>query len=194
MPTAATLIACTQTGDARMPSTRPSSGFVRKCETILISDENGYLHMVGVEDAQLRPAVVIRPEHAADYLAHMDIRVDDVMTAIDAGDLAARNIDNHHPVTAAGLSRWIQVVGRLRAQLAMSNNWYGENPKNRPVSYHTKKSYTLSTVGGTDATGVIDHPTGPKAANKKGTATAEAVTGTLALIAVDALLPDLGSL
>jgi hypothetical protein len=96
-------------------------------------------------------------------------------------------------VTGAGLSRWIQVVGVLREQLASSKNWCGDNPKNRPISRHTNKPYTLSTIGGTDATGMIDHPTGPKAANKKGVATAEAVTGTLALIAVDELLPDFGS-
>lgn len=132
---------------------------------------------------------VIRPEDAAAYLEQMDVALADVMIAIEAGEIAAGNIDEHHPVTGAGLSRWIHVVGSLRARLASSKNWRGDNPKNRPVSKHTTKSYTLSTVGGTDATGVIEHPTGPKAARKKGAATAEAVTGTLALIEVDKLLP-----
>ncbi|MFL0293714.1 hypothetical protein ACJH6J_22055 [Mycobacterium sp. SMC-18] len=132
---------------------------------------------------------VIRPEDAAAYLEQMDIRVADVAAAIEAGDIAAGDIGDHHPITGAGLTRWIQVVGALRERLASGRNWRGDNPRNRPISRHTGKSYTLSTVGGTDATGILDHPTGPLAARKKGRATAEAVTGTLTLIAVDKLLP-----
>ncbi|MEU9808567.1 hypothetical protein [Mycobacterium sp. NPDC050853] len=135
-----------------------------------------------------RRATVIRPEDAPSYLARMDITADVIHDAIEAGDIAAGNITEHHPITGAGLSRWIHVVGSLRGELAASNSWRGDNPRNRPISRHTDKPYTLSTVGGTDATGVIDHSTGPKAARKKGSATEEAVNGTLALIEVDKLL------
>ncbi|WP_131807605.1 hypothetical protein [Mycolicibacterium wolinskyi] len=120
----------------------------------------------------------------------MDIDVGDVHAAIEAGDIGARSIGEHHPITGAGLTRWIQVVGMLRRRLASGRNWRGDNPRNRPISRHTSKPYTLSTVGGTDATGIVDHARGPLAANKKGRATAEAVTGTLTLIEVDKLLPQ----
>jgi hypothetical protein len=133
---------------------------------------------------------VIRPERAEAYLRQMDIQARDVFDAIDAGDLAARNIGRHHPVTGAGLTRWIQVVGTFRKRLVETHNWQGDNPKNRPISRHIRKPFTVSMVGGTDATGVIDHPFGPLAANKKGAATAEAVTGTLTLIEVDKLFPS----
>lgn len=132
---------------------------------------------------------VIRPEDSGAYLQQMDIKVRDVRDAIEAGDVAAREIGAHHPITGAGLTRWIQVVGMLRRRLASGRDWLGDNPRNRPISRHTSKSYTLSTVGGTDATGIVDHLDGPLAANKKGRATAEAVTGTLTLIEVDKLLP-----
>ncbi|WP_457125751.1 hypothetical protein [Mycobacteroides abscessus] len=138
--------------------------------------------------ASPRRATVVRPEDAEAYLAQMDISARLIHDAIEAGDIAAGNINEHHPITGAGLSRWIQVVGSLRGELAVSNCWRGDNPQNRPISRHTNKPYTLSTVGGTEATGIVDHPAGPKAARRKGPATEEAVNGTRALIEVKDLL------
>ncbi|SKZ39464.1 Uncharacterised protein [Mycobacteroides abscessus subsp. massiliense] len=135
-------------------------------------------------DADPGPTTIIGPERAEQYLAQMDIAVADVLQAIEAGDIAAGNITDHHPVTAAGLVRWIQLVGVLRRLFAESRIWHRDNPKNRPITRHLKKRYTLSTVGGTEPTGLIDHPSGPRAARKKGSATREAVTSTLALIEV----------
>ncbi|SKF15008.1 Uncharacterised protein [Mycobacteroides abscessus subsp. abscessus] len=133
------------------------------------------------------PTTIIGPQDAQQYLAQMDIAVTDVLEALEAGDVAAGNIGGHHPVTAAGLVRWIQLVGVLRELFAGRNIWHGDNPKNRPITRHLKKSYTLSTVGGTEPTGQLDHPSGPRAARKKGSATKEAVTRTLALIEVHKL-------
>jgi len=129
---------------------------------------------------------VIQPEDAEAYLRRMDIDVDEVFSAIEAGEIAAGNITLHHPVTAAGLTRWIQVVGRLREQLSR-RGWQKDDPRGRPVSDHPKMPYGLSTVGGTDATGIADHPSGPLAARKKGIATAEAVTNQLPLITIEVL-------
>lgn len=121
----------------------------------------------------------------------MDISVSDILAAIDNGETAAGNITNFHPVTGAGLVRWIEVVGRLREGLSEHGPWTESNPSNRPVSKHTKYGYSLSPIGGNEATGIIDHPSGPLAARKKGVATAEAVTaGLAALIEVETLRPN----
>lgn len=131
--------------------------------------------------------LIVGPGDAADYLAKMDIQISDINKAIAAGELAAGNITTFHPVTAAGLSRWINLVGVLRAGLAEVGAWTPANPDNRPTSNHKQLPYTLSTVAGTDATGIEDHPVGPLADKRKGKSTAEAVNGTEALIRVDTL-------
>lgn len=138
------------------------------------------------EPHQLHAPVVIGPGESTDYLRRMDIHADAITEAIAAGEIAAGNITAFHPVTAAGLVRWINVVGVLRQRLT-EGEWTPDNTLNRPVSRHTTRGYTLSTVGGTEATGVEDHPQGPRAARKKGKSTAEAVNGTRALISVETL-------
>ncbi|GAD85347.1 hypothetical protein [Nocardia asteroides] len=130
---------------------------------------------------------VIDPADAAAYLRQMDIDVAHIVEAIQTGEIQAANLTEHHPPTGAGLTRWIHVVGRLRYLLADTNRWEGRNHRNRPFSVWPDHSYTLSTVGGNEATGIADHPTGPMAANRKGKATAEAVHSTLPLITVEAL-------
>jgi hypothetical protein len=142
---------------------------------------------VTTESSHVQPiALVVGPDAAAEYLRQMDVEIADVFDAIEAGEIAAGNITTHHPVTGAGLSRWIHVVGRLREQLSR-RGWRDDNPRNRPVSNHPQLLYGLSTVGGTEATGIADHPSGPLAARRKGIATAEAVTGTIPLIKVETL-------
>ncbi|BDT97314.1 hypothetical protein [Nocardia sputorum] len=131
--------------------------------------------------------IIIEPPDAPAYLAQMDIAVSDVHAAIATGEIWAGNMNGHHPVTAAGLIRWIYVVGTLRERLAGTNLWFGDDPKNRPISQRTDGAYTLSTVGGNEITGIIDHPTGPFAARRRGKATAEAVNGTAPLITIEAL-------
>lgn len=142
--------------------------------------------MVTDSSNPLSGPIVIPPEDAEAYLQQMDIAVDEVFIAIEAGEIAAGNITMHHPVTAAGLTRWIQVVGRLREQLSR-RGWENDDPRGRAVSNHPKLPYGLSTVGGTEPTGISDHSTGPFAARRKGIATAEAVSAQLPLIKVEAL-------
>lgn len=131
--------------------------------------------------------IVVGPDDAAAYLEKMDIHISDVIDAVAAGELAAGNITTFHPVTAAGLTRWIHLVGVLRERFAEQGPWCLDNRHNRPSSKHTELPYILSTVGGTAPTGIADHPSGPEAARRKGKATAEAVNGTDALISVDFL-------
>lgn len=89
-------------------------------------------------------------------------------------------------MTAAGLTRWIHVVGRLREQLS-HRGWRNDDPRGRAISNHPELPYGLSTVGGTEPAGMADHAEGPLAARRKGIATAEAVTAQLPLIKVEAL-------
>jgi hypothetical protein len=131
---------------------------------------------------------IIEPVAAAAYLSQMDIAIEDVLDAIKNGEIQAANLTKHHPPTGAGLTRWIHVVGTLRGLLAKTNQWDSQNHRNRPFSVWADNSYTLSTVGGNEATGIGDHPSGPLAANRKGRATSEAVNSTLPLITVEALL------
>ncbi|MBF6236295.1 hypothetical protein IU474_04275 [Nocardia otitidiscaviarum] len=133
--------------------------------------------------------IVIEPPDAPAYLAHMGIQVSDVIEAVAAGDTWAGNMTgNHFPVTAAGLARWIYVVGTVRERLSATKLWVPNDPKNRPISQRKDGSYTLSVVGGNEVTGRIDHPGGPSAARKRGRATEEAVkNGAVPLITVEAL-------
>ncbi len=130
--------------------------------------------------------IVIGPDDAAEYLRRMDINIADVHQAIEAGDIAAGNKTKHHPVTAAGMSRWLDTVGVLRSRLALGQ-WVSSDPRNRPVSEHCEQLYGLSTVGATEQTGIADHPSGPRAARRKGIGTAEAVNSTIPLITVETL-------
>lgn len=110
--------------------------------------------------AQAKKAtIVIGPDGAADYLRRMDIAIPDVLLAIEAGEIAAGNKTSHHPVIAAGMSRWMDTVGVLRGQLARGS-WVSSDPRNRPVSGHRDLPYGLSTVGATEPTGIADHPSG----------------------------------
>jgi hypothetical protein len=130
--------------------------------------------------------LVIGPDDAAEYLRQMDIDIADVRQAIEAGDIAAGNKTKHHPVIAAGMSRWLDTVGLLRARLARGQ-WVSSDPRNRPVSDHRELPYGLSTVGATEQTGIADHPSGPCAARRKGIGTAEAVGTTMPWITVETL-------
>lgn len=131
--------------------------------------------------------IIIPPEDAATYLASMGIGIPLIDQALSAGETTAGNINTHHPVNGAGLTRWIHVVGELREGLADTGQWIGDDPRNRPTSKRIDSVYTLSTVGGNEATGIIDHPRGPMAARRRGPATAEAVNGTLPMITVETL-------
>lgn len=131
--------------------------------------------------------IVIGPDQAAEYLRSMDIDIRDVHQAIEAGEIAAGNKTMHHPVIAAGMSRWIDTVGVLRGRLARDDKWVSSDPRNRPVSEHRALPYGLSTVGATEHTGIADHPSGPRAARRKGIGTAEAVSTTMPLITVETL-------
>ncbi len=130
--------------------------------------------------------IVIGPDAAAEYLRRMDIDIADVYQAIEAGDISAGNRDSHDSVIAAGMSRWLDTVGVLRRSLARGQ-WVSSDPRNRPVSDHRELPYGLSTVGATEHTGIADHPSGPRAARRKGIATAEAVNTTIPLITVATL-------
>lgn len=134
----------------------------------------------------LSDTLVIGPEDATEYLLRMDIDPAWIATAISNGEVAAGNISKDHPITAAGLVRWIEVVGALRRQLRESGKWYRDDPQNRPISKRRDTQFTLSTVGGDEATGISDS-SGPKAARRKGKATAHAVNGIEPLISIETL-------
>ncbi|MDZ7917582.1 MAG: hypothetical protein U5O16_38150 [Rhodococcus sp. (in: high G+C Gram-positive bacteria)] len=138
------------------------------------------------QPSPLSSTLIVGPEDAAEYLLKMDIDPAWIATAISNGEVAAGNITTDHPITAAGLVRWIEVVGALRRQLTESDKWDRDNPQNRPISKRRGTQFTLSTVGGDEATGITDS-FGPKAARRKGKATGEAVNGVMSLISIETL-------
>lgn len=139
------------------------------------------------QPSPLHAPIIITPEDAPAYLAKMDIDPAHIGSAIESGEIAAGNITRHHPITAAGLIRWIYVVGTLREKLAETGRWYGRDSQNRPTSKRRDSGYTLSTVCGDEATGVIDHHIGPRASRRKGRATAAAVNERESLITIETL-------
>jgi hypothetical protein len=132
--------------------------------------------------------IIVAPPDAAHYLSAMDLAIADIAEAIAAGETMAGNVTNHHPVTAAGLVRWIYTVGALRERLAATGRWAGQDVRNRPSVRHVTLGHMLSVIGGTEATGIVDDPRGPLAAHRKGWATAEAVGDAEPLITLEMLL------
>ena len=105
-------------------------------------------------------------------LAELGIHPDRLRAALDAGDIAARQADEFHPVMAAGTFRWHATVGELRRGLA-EDGWTSSDPRNSPRVTDLTGTNALVPVRGDADTGVI--PGDPRTARPRGTATARSV-------------------
>ncbi|SKD81873.1 hypothetical protein [Mycobacteroides abscessus] len=117
--------------------------------------------------------VVIKPADAPEYLAKLGITAAHLETALDSGEVAAGNIDEFHPPTAAGTVRWHETVGQLRRGLTEHARWQARNLKNSPRTVRPDNIISIMAIGGTVDTGIeAGHPL---AARKKGAATRESI-------------------
>ncbi|GAA4383443.1 hypothetical protein [Tsukamurella soli] len=126
--------------------------------------------------------VIVPPDQAAGYLARMDVDVADIHAAVANGEVAATTITGYHPHNVAGLARWIAMVGSLRRRLDETGRWSLGDAANRPVCRHRTGDWSVAVVCGDAATGDPGSVVGPRAARRKGAATARAVREQESLI------------
>lgn len=129
--------------------------------------------MTAPEHQPFIQSVVIKAADAPTYLAKLGIASLHLDTALDAGEVAAGNIDEFHPPTAAGTVRWHETVGQLRRGLKDHADWQVRNHKNSPRTVRPDNVISIMAIGGTPDTGVEQGH--PLAARKKGAATRESV-------------------
>ncbi|MDP0399788.1 hypothetical protein [Tsukamurella strandjordii] len=140
------------------------------------------------EPQSYRPTLVVGPDDAGAYLERLGITSSVLLEALEAGERRASEITKFHPVTAAGLTRWIEVVGVLRDGLAVDADWIPSDDLNRPVTTRPDFAVSLSVVGGDELTGSLGADHQPKAARRRGSATTAALRDQLELITVAKVL------
>lgn len=118
--------------------------------------------------------IVIDAADAASYLERMNIILPDLQTALGIGETAAGNVDDNHPVTAAGYYRWSETNASIRRSHISSGQWSRKNPSGRPLVENKEANYTLTACGGDAATGTEAMS---NVARKKGPATEDAHRG-----------------
>lgn len=123
-------------------------------------------------------------------LTELGIDVGALESALDAGDVAARQADDFSPVTAAGTMRWFETVRTLRQRLAESG-WTCSDVRNSPRAIDPTGREGLLAVRGNAATGRIDGD--PKTARPRGNASSRSVrvNGQLMMDVVVAALADM---
>ncbi|BDD82190.1 hypothetical protein TPB0596_19530 [Tsukamurella pulmonis] len=134
-------------------------------------------------------AQIIPPERAPDYLRAMDIAVEDLYSAISAGQATAGEFDRFAPLTAPGLLRWFGVVAELRRRLAATGRWYPDDRRGQPLSRHRESRRTLTVMSGDVSTGSPHSAFGPHTVRRKGRATADSLQPDEALFPLAAFAP-----
>lgn len=129
------------------------------------------------------PAVpkVVPPEGTDASLADLGVSAADLSAAVERGQIAASNVTRFHPVTAAGLVRWIETVGALRELLVRRGGWEPSDVENRPVLRHPGLGLEIAVTGGTSQTGSLRTDAHPQAARRKGRATQQSFRNQLTL-------------
>ena len=129
---------------------------------------------------------------AADRLRGLQVDPARLFTALDAGDLAARQADEYSPVTAAGMLRWLATVRQLRQGLA-SDGWECRDDRNSPRVVNPEGTLAILPVSGSADTGLEDGS--PRTANPRGATSSRAVqmNGQLVFGFTQALLADMAA-
>lgn len=109
---------------------------------------------------------------AQQRLAELGVPLEVVREALAAGDIAARQADEYHPVTAAGTMRWFETVRMLRQGLA-GRGWATREIRNSPRSFSPAGDTAIVAVSGDWRTG--NRELEPKTANPRGRASSRAV-------------------
>lgn len=134
-------------------------------------------------------SLIVPAAQAESYLGRLGISINAIYQAAELGDLRASEIDEFHPIGAAGVTRWIGTVGGLRRGMVDAGpGWEKSDKRNRPTVERADKQVTLSVVGCDAATGDPESAAGPRADHRRGRATIDALNDQMELITVAALL------
>ena len=87
-------------------------------------------------------------------LGQLGLTIDLLHRALEDGDNAARQATQFHPVTAAGLFRWLNTVESLRRNLTLGG-WESIDVRNAPRITSPDGATILTVAGGNQAVG---HP------------------------------------
>lgn len=126
-------------------------------------------------------------------LMQLNVPIERLNAALDAGDVAARQADEFSPVTAAGSLRWMETVRMLRQGLA-ADEWTLNDDRNSPRVIAPSGRLAIVPVSGSADTGLIDGT--PRTLNPRGEASSRAVqmNGQLVLdLGGEGLLPDMSA-
>jgi len=91
---------------------------------------------------------------AEERLQQLGLTVDLLHNALKAGDNASRQATEFHPVTAAGLLRWLDTIESLRRNLT-DEGWESIDVRNAPRIVSPDGTTILTVAGGNQAVG---HP------------------------------------
>jgi hypothetical protein len=111
-------------------------------------------------------------------LASLELREEDLLSAVQDGVNSARNITEFHPVTTRGFVQWSETVASLRQALGQSE-WKASDPQNSPRITSPNGLVSIMVIGGDENTGVsldVD----PSTARRRGAATTDAVLSNAA--------------
>jgi hypothetical protein len=135
---------------------------------------------------------VHRGAAAARRLRQLGIAPERLFSALDAGDVAARQADEFSPVTAAGTLRWMETVRMLRQGLGI-DGWVPNDDRNSPRAIDPSGQFAVVPVSGSADTGLEEGT--PRTANPRGAASSRAVqiNGQLEFSVTAALLADMAA-
>jgi len=138
----------------------------------LPSDEEGFR-----EDPFLEVRVIPlihEDDNAVTRLAALGLTVDDLVSALMAGDAEARAWTEAAPLNMPGMARWGRTNESLRIGLARkSKDWTYKNPRNLPLTINEPIAVAIVATSGDGGTG--DRKWLPSTKYAKGIAVAEAV-------------------
>ena len=116
---------------------------------------------------------VLEGRGARARLAELGIPLLRLMDALTAGDVAARQADGFHPVTAAGAYRWMETTAVLRRGL-QSDGWVPTDPRNSPRVTDPTGGLAIVAISGDVRTGLVGAGD-PHSARSRGPATGRAI-------------------
>ncbi|GIG27084.1 hypothetical protein [Cellulomonas denverensis] len=107
---------------------------------------------MSVVPSESESARIVLPARAPDRLRRLGVSIERLGIALDAGDVAARQLDEFAPATGVGLERWIHTVQSLRQGLA-EDGWTIDNPDNVPLAVDPTGTTAIRVASGTSDIG-----------------------------------------
>ncbi|MEJ5866709.1 hypothetical protein WDV85_03020 [Pseudokineococcus sp. 5B2Z-1] len=96
-----------------------------------------------------------------------------LVMALEAGQTSAQQATEHHPVTAAGILRWLATVETLRRELEVQLDWAPDDVRNSPRVLSPDRTTAVLVARGDRGTGEVEVT--PQTARARGRSTVQAV-------------------